>query len=61
MKTMPGKLRKSLLKRFKIKKKKILRKKSGISHNLAKKEKDVKRRKKELEEVDKDYLKYLNY
>jgi ribosomal protein L35 len=61
MKTMPGKLRKSLLKRFKIKKKKILRKKSGISHNLSKKEKDIKRRKKELKEVGKDFLKYLNY
>ncbi|MGC8981900.1 MAG: hypothetical protein ACP5JU_03060 [Minisyncoccia bacterium] len=61
MKIMPGKIRKSLLKRFKIKKKKILRKKSGISHNLSKKEKDIKRRKKSFEDVDKDLLKYLNY
>lgn len=58
---MPGKIRKSLLKRFKIKKRKILRLKSGISHNLSKKEKIKKIRKKKFEEERRDLLKYLYY
>jgi len=59
----PGKLRKSVLKRFKItKNKKILRRISGINHFLSKKHKDLIRKKRKLKEVDLDIIEsYLNY
>ncbi|GIW65839.1 MAG: hypothetical protein KatS3mg094_358 [Candidatus Parcubacteria bacterium] len=58
------KIRKSVLKRFKITKNgKFLRRKSGISHFLAKKSSKIIRRKKRLKKAkaEKNLIKYLNY
>ncbi len=57
----PNKIRKSFLKRFKLKGNKILRRKSGLSHFRVKKDKNLKREKRKLTEADKNFIKYAIY
>jgi ribosomal protein L35 len=59
----PGKLRKSVLKRFKItKNKKVLRRISGINHFLSKKHRDLVRKKRRLIDSNLELIEdYLNY
>ena len=56
------KIRKSFSKRLKITKGgKLLRRKSGISHFLAKKSSKLIKRKKRLKKINKNLIKYLIY
>jgi len=61
IKMVPGKVRKSFLKRFKITKNKILRRKSGVNHFRIKKDKDLIREKRNFEEGDKKLIEYAYY
>jgi len=60
---VPGKIRKAILKRFKItKNKKVLRRISGINHFLSKKNKDLIRKKRKLTDTKLNLVEdYLNY
>lgn len=62
LKTMPGKIRKSFLKRFKLAKSGvILRRKSGVNHFRVKQSKDLKRNKRNLISAQKHFIKYLRH
>jgi len=61
-KMSPGKMRKAFLKRFKITRRgKLLRRISGVSHFRVKKDKDLIRNKRRLDEGDEMFLKYAYY
>lgn len=62
LKMVPGKIRKSFLKRFKITKKgKLLKRSPGVNHFRVKKDKDLIRNKRKLDEGDNLFFEYSYY
>lgn len=62
IKMAPGKIRKSFVKRFKITKKgKLLKRSPGVNHLRVKKDKDLIRTKRKLDEGNELFFRYTYY